>query len=381
MPAAQLLERLQAVVPSREGWLRTVRFPGKPTRLIAGTVALGCALCDLSTLGPLGLRKKTARQGRRGEQLRSLVENAPDVVLVLENDFTVSYASPSVYRVLGYRPEEFAGTRLSQYLHQEGLEQLPAGLAEKFEGSRTNPSTPVELFEMRHADGSRRCLEATSAALPDEQGAPRAARRAYYLRDVSERKAIEEDLAYQAFHDPLTGLANRSLFMDRLAHALARVSRQQKPIGVLFIDLDDFKVVNDSLGHGAGDELLVTTGQRLQECLRPADTAARLGGDEFAALVTDVNNPGEVTNIAERVVETLRAPVALDDRTLSVTASVGVALGGFGGFGEQHRVEDLLCAADIAMYRAKATGKSNYAVFRKEERPPLGRSQGERSGT
>jgi diguanylate cyclase (GGDEF)-like protein len=162
-----------------------------------------------------------------------------------------------------------------------------------------------------------------------------------------------------AFHDALTNLPNRTLFLDRLAHALVRADRRAHSIAVLFLDLDNFKVVNDSLGHQAGDQLLVTVGERLRACLRPVDTAARLGGDEFTVLLEDIRDFSEVTRLAEQIAETLAAPLNLDGHELSTTASIGIAL----STSSQDRPELLLANADAAMYRAKSNGKARFELF------------------
>jgi diguanylate cyclase (GGDEF)-like protein len=179
------------------------------------------------------------------------------------------------------------------------------------------------------------------------------------FKDVTKRKALEEQLFYQAFHDALTGLPNRALLMNRLEHALHRADRQGTNVAVLFTDLDNFKVINDSLGHTAGDQLLVAVAERLKSCMRPEDSATRVGGDEFAILVEGINGATDVTRIAERIAEALQAPFALDVGEIFVTTSIGIALSGSAG----ERPADLLRYADLAMYRAKHKGKDRYQVF------------------
>jgi len=166
----------------------------------------------------------------------------------------------------------------------------------------------------------------------------------------------EERLAYRAFHDPLTGLANRSLFLNRLEHAQARAKRQTAQLAVLFMDLDDFKVINDSLGHRTGDQLLVGVAERLRTCVRPQDTVARLGGDEFVALLEDLAGAGGAARVAERIMEELQVPFSVGGHRLHTSASMGIALNGASG-------GDLLRAADTAMYRAKEMGKGRYVMF------------------
>jgi diguanylate cyclase (GGDEF)-like protein len=178
-------------------------------------------------------------------------------------------------------------------------------------------------------------------------------------RDVTERKVLEEQLRHQAFHDPLTGLPNRALFMDRLEHALALAHRRGTQVGVLFIDLDNFKILNDSLGHAAGDQLLIAAAERLKACLRPDDTAARLGGDEFTILVEGVAGGDDVARIAERLAEILEPPITLEEQEVFATASTGIALNSTA----QEQPAHLLRHADLAMYRAKHRGKARYEVF------------------
>ena len=168
----------------------------------------------------------------------------------------------------------------------------------------------------------------------------------------------QKDLSHQAFHDTLTGLPNRSLFQDRLAHAMARQGRDHKPLAVLLIDLDDFKTVNDSLGHAAGDQLLMSVAESITSCLRPADTAARLGGDEFAVLVEDMRGRRDALNVAERILRAFTGKLIIEGKEVFVHGSVGIAI----SYGQEES-EELLRNADVAMYAAKAKGKGRYEVF------------------
>jgi diguanylate cyclase (GGDEF)-like protein len=172
---------------------------------------------------------------------------------------------------------------------------------------------------------------------------------------LNHARAVEATV-HEALHDSLTGLPNRSLFLDRMRHALARAERGRAPVAVLFCDLDGFKTVNDSLGHRTGDRLLVSVAERLTECLRPADTIARLGGDEFAVLLEELREPGDAARAAQRLLDSLRAPFELRGREFFISASIGIAA----GTGD---AETLLRDADLAMYRAKSRGKGRYAVY------------------
>jgi diguanylate cyclase (GGDEF)-like protein/PAS domain S-box-containing protein len=182
--------------------------------------------------------------------------------------------------------------------------------------------------------------------------------RVWTCRDVTEHKHLQDELEHQAFHDQLTGLANQALFRALVDHAVARSTRTHAPMAVLFIDLDNFKTVNDSLGHTVGDELLVEVGARIASCVRPADTTARLGGDEFAVLIEEASTPEEATVIADRIIEAMRKPFKVSVKELYASASIGIAYG-------QHTVDgdQLLRNADLAMYTAKRRGRGRYEVY------------------
>jgi diguanylate cyclase (GGDEF)-like protein len=178
------------------------------------------------------------------------------------------------------------------------------------------------------------------------------------LHDITERKRVERELAHHALHDPLTGLPNRVLFMDRLEHALRQSSRRATKAAVIFADLDNFKVINDSLGHSAGDELLIAVAARLEQTLRPADTVSRFGGDEFTILCQDLTSDEDLTVITERITNEMAAPFDVQGRQVILTLSLGIAASGAG-----EAPEELLRDADAAMYSAKAGGRARHAIF------------------
>jgi diguanylate cyclase (GGDEF)-like protein/PAS domain S-box-containing protein len=292
-------------------------------------------------------------QRRSEARFRSLVQNASDVIMVLRGDLTASYLSPSVERVLGHAPEQLDGVALPALLDAGDLQRALAAYDDAVR--RAGSSVWLEC-RLRHRDGSWRNVEAVFNSLIDD---PSVQGTVLTVRDITERKTLEEELKHQAFHDSLTGLANRALFRDRVEHALARHARLGEPIAVLFLDLDDFKVVNDSLGHGAGDQLLGEVAERLLGCLRAGDTAARLGGDEFAVLVEGVPDPKEAVRLSERIIGSLDAPFALEGKEIFVRASIGYAISDE----ETTGGEELLRAADVAMYAAKAAGKGGYEAY------------------
>lgn len=177
--------------------------------------------------------------------------------------------------------------------------------------------------------------------------------RVWSFRDVTEERRLESDLIHQAFHDPLTGLANRALFIDHVEQSVARLARAGGNLAVLFIDIDNFKQVNDSLGHSAGDTLLIAVSERLRSCVRPGDTVARLGGDEFAVAIDGFQDPAVADEVVQRIMVTLREPVLVDGHDLPAAASVGIAYDSSGA-----SAEELLRNADLAMYTAKGSGKN-----------------------
>ncbi len=289
------------------------------------------------------------------ERFRVLFEHSPDGVLLMDpHDPDVPWriieCNDTACRMNGYTQEELIGKSVSA-LHSEIVESQT--FAEHVERLRIGP----DKLDLKHRrkDGTLFFVEAVSSLI-------RVGGREMVLgieRDITDRKSLEEQLRHQAFHDPLTGLPNRALFLDRLEHAMVRGTRHGCSVAVLFVDLDRFKPVNDSLGHEVGDELLTAVGRRLREGLRPEDTVARLGGDEFAVLIEDVEDTSDATLVAERVGEVLRPALELRDREVVLTASIGVAVSRAG----QRDPDELLRAADIAMYSAKRTGKGLYKVF------------------
>jgi len=298
-------------------------------------------------------RKAAERAVRASEErFRSLVQNSSDVISIVDADGGVRYHSESVRRVLGYDPGELVDGDPLSLVHPDDRERVGRFVAE----AALRPGvTAAETWRIRHRDGTWLHSETVAANLLED---PNVRGLVLNTRDVSDRKELEAQLVHQAFHDGLTGLANRTLFAERVEHALGRSGKGE--LAVLFIDLDDFKHVNDSLGHAAGDQLLVAAARRLQGCLRPADTAARLGGDEFAVLLERVTDAEAAAAVAGRVLDTLHQPFGLNGRTIPIKASLGVATGRPG----TDEAEELLRNADVAMYAAKAGGKDRYELFR-----------------
>lgn len=275
-----------------------------------------------------------------------VVEGMGDGVIVLDSQDRVVDLNPAAQRILGFPFSEAVRRPVAQIMPgQVDLLKRHQG-SEEAHGETTLGSGAAP----RYYDIVISSLRTRKVAR---------AGRLISLRDITERKGLEQRLMQQALHDPLTGLPNRSLFLNRLEHALARGSRHESTVAVLFMDLDNFKFVNDSLGHEAGDLLLVAVSNRVQPRLRSEDTIARLGGDEFAILIEDVKYTSEPAYIAERIVEELQAPFTLSGQPVVITPSIGIAIAD----PRQDSPEHLLREADLAMYRAKADGKARHRVF------------------
>jgi diguanylate cyclase (GGDEF)-like protein/PAS domain S-box-containing protein len=289
------------------------------------------------------------------ERFRALIQNSSDVVAIVSADGVTRYVSPVVERVLGYKPEN--GIGLSAFrppvVHPDDADRVRNVFA-RIMGSPGAEAT-VD-FRLRHADGRWVQVEATTKNMLAD---PSIGGIVVNYRDITQRRTLEERLRHQAFHDPLTELPNRALFMNRLGHALARAERSKRAAAVLFLDLDNFKLVNDSLGHEVGDRLLISVADRLRECLRAEDTAARFGGDEFTVLLEDVTDVAEAVRVADKITRTFLTPFVLESREVFVTTSIGIVLGN----GGRERPTELLRNADVALYRAKASGKASYQVF------------------
>lgn len=306
---------------------------------------------------------RTERLLEESEQrYKSLFEHNPDAVYSLDLLGNLTSANTAFEEICGYRAHEFLYAPFTRFVVSEDMKKVLGHLERAAKGEPQN----YEIAIWRK-DGRRVELNITnvpmfvSGELVGLYG---------IAKDVTERKRLQERLEHQAFHDPLTGLPNRALFMNRLEHALSRSGRHDDLVAVLFLDLDNFKVVNDSLRHEVGDRLLVLVGQRLKGCLRPKDTAARLGGDEFTVLLEGVSGASDAARIAERISERLRVPFTVEGHVMFVTASIGIALSS----GYREEPGDLLRAADVAMYRAKRKAKARYEIFDwKEDSPALER--------
>ncbi len=340
---------------------------------VRGLVAL-VVLFDIYTIYQHLLLQRVRRQLAENNRLFQLIsENAADMIAVVDTNGHRLYNSPAYQRILGYSPEELAGTPATHQIHPDDC----ARVLEAAEKARLTGTGERLEYRIRHKDGSWRVLESTASAIRGPKGESEGL--VVVNRDITDRKRAEDLLVHNAFHDGLTDLPNRALFLDRLGRAIAVARRHADfKFAVLFIDIDGFKVFNDSLGHATGDALLIQIAQRLSACLRRADTIsrarfdnspelpasentlARPGGDEFVVLAEELGNPSDAIRVAERIQEKLAVPFSLGSHKVGVTASIGIVFKGHIG---NEAPEELLRDAEIAMYRAKHSGKARCEVF------------------
>jgi len=347
-----------------------VGFPVRSGRRVVGMIALHTwAPRDLdegllavmndvgSQIGEFVERKRAEVALQESEKrMRSVLDNVSDGIATIEQTGIIESANPAVVKLFGYSEQDLVGQQADvliatthrsafiNYLERRLKLDIPVSGAHETMGKRKNGSLfPLEFVVSSMQIGSRHVFIAT-------------------LRDISERKAHTDALEYQALHDALTGLPNRSLFGDRLRQALLAARRNQKMFGVLLLDLDRFKDINDALGHDRGDSLLQEVTARLRGVLRATDTIARLGGDEFAVLTTDAKHPDDVVSTARKILAALEGPFAIADQMVETGASIGIAM--YPVHGDDPST--LLRRADVAMYVAKRSG-GGFAVYAPEQ--------------
>ncbi len=327
-------------------------------------VGLAPAVEVLASQAALALERiaLTAEISRRDSEayFRTLVHHATDVILIVDDGGRIRYASPSAEPLFG--AEVPPGTELADLIHEPTAESLHRALGlMRLRGAQAATARAEGVdWRVKRADGTQLRVAVAHRDLRDD---PTVRGLVITLRDVTEQRRLEDELTHRAFHDSLTGLANRVLFTDRLRQAVARARRTGTVAGMLFIDLDDFKVVNDTLGHQVGDELLVAVGHRLADCLRPHDTAARLGGDEFAALIEDAADPAEIEQVASRISAALAEPFPIGQPVGPREAVSGAASIGLATTVDADSEEDLRRQADLALYVAKGAGKGQWRRY------------------
>jgi diguanylate cyclase (GGDEF)-like protein/PAS domain S-box-containing protein len=350
----------------RPGWTQ-VAVPVITSEVIRGTLVLCHPEPTVAALAPLldviavqmGLAIEIAevaieRLRSYERRFRSLTQHSSDAVTLLDPTGVVLYQSAGGRILLGLEPEALIGLTFIPLTHPDDAARSRAQFIKVLHGGPSARTTYESRF--RHVDGEWRQIETVLTNMLDD---PDVAAIVVNSRDVTARRVLEAELSHQAFHDPLTGLANRALFLNRVAHVLDRTDREPGQIAVMFVDIDDFKMVNDSLGHHLGDGVLVAVAERLTAATRPGDTVARLGGDEFAVLLESGTMPRAAEVVADRIAQRLLPPVRIGAEDLSVRASIGVAL----GTPPADRADELLRDADLAMYLAKRNGKGRFEMF------------------
>jgi PAS domain S-box-containing protein len=317
------------------------------------------------------LHRIRRRLAERDQLFQVITENAADMIAVIDSEGRRVYNSPAYEKVLGYSQEELKSTSSIEQVHPEDRPRVIEAAAK---AQVTGRGERLE-YRIRHKDGSWRILESTASVIQGASGKVQSL--VVVNRDISERKWAENRLAHNALHDALTNLPNRALFLDRVQHSLTLSQRHPRYLfAVLFIDIDQFKLLNDSLGHSAGDELLIQIGKRLSASLRGSDTIsrsglpeesesfsegglARLGGDEFTILLEDIRDSSDAIRVAERIQERLALPFEVNAHEVITSASIGIAFGA----PSNTAAEELIRDAEIAMYRAKREGKAQSRVF------------------
>lgn len=330
----------------RVHWLQTVKRPLVSPGGVADRV-LGIAT-DITA-------RKHAEDAlkEKEERFRLMIENSSDVITVLDANGTVLYGSPSLERVLGYSPDELIGRNLFDFIHPEDRAGARVVLAEAL----SQHGKPVAFdIRLHHQNGSWRFVESTGSNQIDTRGVEGIVLNS---RDITDRRLAEQELDFLAYHDILTELPNRLLFTEQLNAAILSAAALGHMAAVLFLDLDRFKVINDTLGHTLGDELLRAVAARLGATLKPSDVVSRWGGDEFTILLAGVTDTQDVVRSAQRIIAALSAPFELQQSEYYVTATVGISI--FPSCGED--AETLIRNADTAMYRAKELGKNYYQLY------------------
>ncbi|MCL6635389.1 MAG: EAL domain-containing protein [Peptococcaceae bacterium] len=300
-------------------------------------------------------RQTEASLDRSEAFAQSVINHALDGIVTIDAAGTIQSFNPASERIFGFSAAEALGRNINMLIPGFFCNEFECYFAGSRHGGESDFFGRIMEVEGRRKDGSAFPIElAASKFHVDEQ-----IMFTVILRDITERKRYEETIRHQAFHDALTGLPNRMLFKDRLTLAIAHAKRNKQILAVLFLDLDRFKLINDTLGHALGDQLLQMTAQRLMETVREDDTVARLGGDEFTLLLPGINKAENAAKVAQKVIEAIRNPFTIGQHELYITTSVGVAL--YPSDGED--AETLLKNADAAMYLAKEKGRNNYQLY------------------
>ncbi|MCP4288556.1 MAG: EAL domain-containing protein [Gammaproteobacteria bacterium] len=385
-------------MPGIDGYqvMREVKecYPGTDVIVVSGettfesaTEALRCGAQDFlrkpyapeelirtvsNTVRKRGLERNIREMNRCLEasehRYRFIVNNSPDIIYMLDNNGIFVFVNDRINTLLGYQADEMLGQHYSEFVHKDDIDKAKYVFDERRTGSRASHNIEFRLLckgstlPYRYFESRSITIELSAMGVYSEQ--KKDLKEEFVgtygvVRDISERKRAEEVINFQLYHDLLTKLPNRALFRDRLNLAISQAKRNKTKLAVMFLDMDRFKVINDSLGHLAGDQLLQTIALRLHSCLRDGDTLARVGGDEFNLLVPDINGREDASMVARKILERLKEPVVVDGYEVFVSFSIGIAI-----FPEDGQTIDVLVKnSDMAMYHIKTHGKNGYEFF------------------
>jgi len=346
--------QVQIAIEAENNWAQGTALRARNELLTAATLAATAILIlflRLQRQEHIGQLEETERNALREseERFRALTEQSTDIILIADLSGRIKYASPSVYTVLAVLGDSLVGTNMVDLVHQDDFAKTMST------GPRSGQNPIVEC-RLRHAEEKWLYFECVVRNLIDHKNISGIV---YNAREITERKHAQEQLLFSATHDALTGLPSRASFLGRLQSVVDRMKRHpHEAAAVLFIDIDDFKVVNDCYGHATGDLLIKEVSNRLRACMRSDGTIARMGGDEFTILVEDVNDPSDAIRVAERIQSSFTRPFLLEGLEIFKSTSIGIAL-----TSPQSSAEAVLQNADIAMYRAKDQGKACSELF------------------
>ncbi|NRD76831.1 diguanylate cyclase [Bacillus sp. BRMEA1] len=285
-----------------------------------------------------------------------IADNMTDLVSNIDSNGIMIYASPSHESVLGYTPKVYEGKRLFDFIHPQDRDYI----YHQFMDIMVTKQTKTVEFRHMHANGNCVWLEAKASPVLD--GEKNILHVLVVAREIMERKSFEKKLRYMAYHDMLTDLPNRRLFTEKLEQALKEIHQSERKIAVMYLDLDKFKLINDTLGHDVGDELLIQFSQRVKGCIKKCDILARIGGDEFCALL-EIEHEMDANVIAEKIIDSLKDKWKIGEHEFVTTSSIGIAI-----YEKGFDVESLIKAADQALYRAKEKGRNNYQIYINNEK-------------
>ncbi len=353
--------QLQIAVEAEDKWAQSVALRARNELLAAAILAATAILIlflRLQRQEHIGQLQETERNALREseERFRALTEQSTDIILIADPSGQIKYASPSVHTVLAMHGDSLLGTNMIDLVHPDDFAKTRSTGWRSVAYGQNPIQNPIVEFRLRHADGRWLYFECVVRNLIQHRNIDGIV---YNAREITERKHAQEELLFSATHDVLTGLPNRALFLGRLESVVDRMKRHpQQAAAVLFIDIDDFKVVNDCYGHATGDALIKEVSDRLRACMRSDCTIARMGGDEFTVLVEDVTDPSDAIRVAERIQSSFTRPFLLEGLEVFKSTSIGIAL-----TSPETRAEAVLQNADIAMYRAKSQGKACIELF------------------